>query len=330
MYAMRAEGRMSDAAEALASAGAHGPDGPVDAIERLRALGLSESGVLSSTGLARHRQRLHDGAISPQALDEYASSLEPIVARASVGTHGVPVHFWDACSPEMQRVHYDEYRMARTFALPELAPYLALLGRAFDRFAAMKSGADTAVATALAILEDASAYVRAGHSTCMIRALPWLDQAQQALVLWQQILTGSTRRLPLIGLEVIPHGMWGHFNVTTMWQYARGTSGERAALWGVSGFHRDYVGPASNNNQIEHMAISAVTRRVFHVPVVALSAVEYAQWKLQPGVKEGEARADSALNHAVARDLLSYYSVSNPARACVHFVQALSQPAPQR
>ena len=78
------------------------------------------------------------------------------------------------------------------------------------------------------------------------------------------------------------------------------------------GFHPDYVGPASNNNQIEHMAISAVTQRVFHVPVSALSAVEYAQWKLQRGVAESEARADIALNEAVARDLLPYYSVDNP------------------
>jgi hypothetical protein len=91
----------------------------------------------------------------------------------------------------------------------------------------------------------------------------------------------------------------------------------------------DDVGPASNNNQIEHMAISAVTQRVFHFPVVALSAVEYAQWKLQPGVKEGEARADTALNQAVARDLLPYYSVSNPRRAAARVVQALGQPAPR-
>ncbi len=193
-----------------------------------------------------------------------------------------------------------------------------------------KSTAGTAVAAALAILEDTSAYIRAGNSTRMIRALPWMNQPQQALVLWQQILTGSTRRLPLVGLEVIPHGMWGRFNVTTMWQYARGTGGARAALWGVSGFHPDYVGPASNNNQIEHMAISAVTQRVFHVPAVALSAVEYAQWKLQRGVEESEARADSVLNEAVARDLLPYYSVDNPTRAAERFAEALSQPAPKR
>ncbi len=117
---------------------------------------------------------------------------------------------------------------------------------------------------------------------------------------------------------------------TTMWQYARGRGGARAALWGVSGFHPDYVGPASNNNQIEHMAISAVTQRVFHVPVSALSAVEYAQWKLQRGVAESEARADIALNEAVARDLLPYYSVDNPTRAAERLAEALSQPAPKR
>jgi hypothetical protein len=116
----------------------------------------------------------------------------------------------------------------------------------------------------------------------------------------------------------------------TMWQYARGRGGERAALWGVSGFHPDYVGPASNNNQIEHLAISAVAQRVFHVPALALSAVEYAQWKLQRGVEESEARADSALNHAVARNLLPYYSVNNPRRAAEWLIQVLSQPAPKR
>jgi len=325
---------MSDAAEAFAASNAHDP---ADAIERLRALGLSESGVLGATGVARHQQRLSDGAVSSQKLDEYAASLERIVARSGAGEHGIPVDFWDVCSPEMRRAHYDEYRMARTLAQPDLQPWLALLGRAFERFARMKSGksgADTAVATALAILEHVSAYVRAGNSTrmisAMISALPWLDQPQQALVLWQQILTGSTRRLPLIGLEVIPHGMWGRFNVTTMWKYASGTGGERAALWGVSGFHPDYVGLASNNNQIEHMAISAVTQRVFHVPVVALSTIEYAQWRLERGVKQGEARADIALNHAIARDFLPYYSVDNPTRAAARLIEVLGQPVPRR
>jgi hypothetical protein len=215
---MQVEGRMSDATEALASSGIHGPAG---AIARLRALGLSESGVLGSTGVAQHQQRLRDGAVSLQTLDEYAASLERIAARASVGARAIPKDFWDVCSPEVRRAHYDEYRMARTLALPELAPYLALLGRVFARFAAMKSGADTAVAAALAILEDTSGYIRAGHSTRMIRALPWMNQPQQALVLWQQILTGSTRRLPLVGLEIIPHGMWGRFNVTRL--YSQGT-----------------------------------------------------------------------------------------------------------
>jgi hypothetical protein len=98
-------------------------------------------------------------------------------------------------------------------------------------------------------------------------------------------------------------------------------------LWGVSGFHPDYVGPASNNNQIEHMAISAVTQRVFHIPVVALSAVEYAQWKLQSGVEKDEAHADIALNRAVARDFLPYYSVDNPTRATKRLTEALSQPS---
>ena len=52
---------MSDAAEVLASSDVHGP---ADAIERLRALGLSESGVLGSTGVAQHQRRLRDGTVS--------------------------------------------------------------------------------------------------------------------------------------------------------------------------------------------------------------------------------------------------------------------------
>ena len=120
------------------------------------------------------------GTLSLQTLDEHAASLERIVARTDAGEHPIPVDFWDVCSPATRRAHYDEYYMAHTLALPELAPYLALLGRAFDRFARMKSGADTAVAVALAILEDTSAYIRSGGSTRMIRALPWLDQPQRA------------------------------------------------------------------------------------------------------------------------------------------------------
>jgi hypothetical protein len=316
---------MSDATDASAPIEA---ERAADAIARLRALGLSEDGVLGSTGVARHQQRRAEGTITPPMLDLYATSLERIVARASAGEYAIPVDFWDVCSLAMRRARYDEYRMARTLAKPDLQPYLALLGRAFGRFAAMKTGADTtATATALAILEDVSAYIRSGASTRPIHALPWLDQPQQAFVLWQQILTGSTRRLPLVGLEVIPHGMWGRFNVVMMWRQANAGSD---ATWGVSGFHADYVGLESNANQIEHMAISAVAQRVFHIPVVALSAVEYAQWRLQTGVEEGEARADMALNHAIARDLLPYYSVDNPARACARLAQALRQPTPKR
>jgi hypothetical protein len=324
---MLAEGRMSDVADT-----SHTTDtrDSTDAIERLRAMGLSASGVLGSTGVAVHQRRRAEGTIAPHMLDLYATALERIITRAGGREYTIPVDFWDVCSLAMRRARYDEYRMARTLAQPDLAPYLALLGHAVDRFAKMNSGADTAVAAALAILEDVSAYIRAGNSIQMIRALPWLDQPQRALTLWQQILTGGTRRLPLIGLEVIPHGIWGRFNVVTMWRYGPGSSVERGASWGVSGFHPDYVGPASNANQIEHMAISSVTQRVFHVPVAALSAVEYAQWRLQPGVEEGEARADMALNAAVARDLLPYYSVDNPHRAVERLIQALSQPAPRR
>lgn len=316
---------MSDAIDVPASTDVHGA---VDAVERLRALGLSERGALSSTGVAQHQRQRAEGTITPRTLDLYATSLERIVARASVGEHAIPVDFWDVCSPAMRHARYDEYRMARTLAQPDLQSYLALLGRAFDRFVAMKSGAGAmAVAAALAILEDASAYIRSGHSTRTVRALPWLNQPQQTLVLWQQLLTGSTRRLPVIGLEIIPHGIWGRFNVATIWRYA--SVGSDAA-WGVSGFHPDYVGPATNANQIEHMAISAVTQLMYHVPVAALSAVEYAQWRLQRGVEEDEARADIALNHAIARDLLPYFSVDNPARSVERLMQTLSQPAPKR
>lgn len=316
---------MSDATDVPAAADANGA---MDALERLRALGMSEHGALGSIGVARHQQRRVDGTITPRMLDVYAAALERIRVCARAGDHAIPVDFWDVCSPAMRRAGYDEYRMAQTLAQPDLQPYLALLGRAFVRFAAMKGDADqTAVATALAILEDTSAYIRAGHSTCTIRALPWLNQPQQALVLWQQLLTGSTRRLPLLGLEIIPHGVWGRFNVASMWRYTGAGSG---AAWSVSGFHPDYVGPASNDNQIEHMAISAVTQRVFHAPVVALSLVEYTQWRFQSGVQEGEARADMALNVAIARDLLPYYSVHNPARACARLAFALSQPVPKR
>jgi hypothetical protein len=311
---------------------AHAETRVTDAIDRLRALGLSEAGVLSSTGVAAHQRRREEGSITPKALALYAADLERIVSVAGSGGSAIPVDFWDVCSPAMRRARRDEYRdeyqMARLLARPAFQPYLALLGHAFSRLAAMKQGSGaSAVTTALAILDDAAAYIRAGHATQMVSALPWLDQRRQAIFLWQQLLTGSTRRLPLIGLEIIPHGVWGRFNVATMWQYAINSSAEVSAIWGVSGFHCDYVGPARNANQIEHMAISAVTQLIFHVPVAALSAVEYAQWRLQPGVEEDEARADIALNQAIGRDLLPYFSVDNPVRACERLTQALSQPA---
>ncbi len=296
-----------------------------DVILRLRALRLSENGALSSTGAATHQRRLNARAVTEQTLERYVADLERITARTKSEACPIPVDFWDVASPAMRRAGYDEYRMARMLAQPDLAPYLALLGHAFERFAGMASGVGgTAVVTALEILKDASAYIRSGGSTRMVRARPWLHQPQQALLLWQQILTGSTRRLPLLGLEIIPHGMWGRFNVLTMAQYAG--MGDRAA-WGVSGLHPDYVGPDDNDNQIEHLAISAVAQRVFHIPVIALSAVEYAQWRIEHDVDEGEARADIALNAAVARDFVPYYAVDNPARACERLALALSQPA---
>ena len=292
-------------------------------------VGLSKDGILNSTGMTRHCRRVTQGEIAPEIVARYANDLQQIAQLATSGDSTIPIDFWDVQSPQMQRVGWDEYRIVHLLCEPAYAPYVVLLGDAYHQLVQVQHQQQTSVAAALNILVACARYSVAGHQVMLPRTLARLNPRQQTIALWQQLVTGATRRMPLVGWEVLPSGMWTRYNVAKMWQYHVGHAVSASETWGVSGFHPDYVGRPQNNNQIEHMAISAFLQMIWHVPVVALNLVEYGQWLTPPGVPYAEAQADIRLNQALARHFVRQFMVECPAYACQQLQLVLASAAPR-
>lgn len=283
-------------------------------MQRLERIGLSARGVLGSTGLKEHRERLETGRIDAERLDGYADSLETVASGAGRGGSVLPIDFWDVQSEAMRKTGIDEYAQAQRLSQAEFAPYLELLGRAFHRLATFKRGeGETAVATALDILVDCAEYVRAGYTAATTATWPRLHPKQRAIFLWQQIVAGSNRTL--FRREVYTHGLWGRFNVGEIWSFQTSAPVDLSRLWGLSGFHDTFIRDPHNINQIEHMTITALAQSALHVPLVLLDLLEEIEWRTGRGSRlEGE--GDKALNHAVSRFLLPTFSLEQPRRAC--------------
>ncbi len=298
-------------------------------LERLAATGVSELPVLRSTGLKGHRQRLEAGDINVATLSQYAGDLQLLSATAAQAGTPIPIDFWDVRSGAMQAAAIDEYTLARKLAAPEFRPYIELLARCYGLLSEFKRAGGsqrerTAVATALGILLEVARYIQGGHPTEMTRTRPNLNSEQQAIFLWQQILTGTNRQVPYLGRDAYTHSYWGRFNVTEMWRYEIGEDISVDKIWGLSGFDYAFIRDPHNTNQIEHMAITSLAQIVLRLPVMILNVLEDLESLLRKA-SWIEGAADKALNRAVAREFCPYFNMDNPQLACERLERALSR-----
>jgi len=221
---------------------------------------------------------------------------------------------------------HDEYAVVRALCLPEYREYVRLLGRCYRQLCELKAGRNgSAVATALMLLQETTTYVRGGHCADMTACRPGMKPEQQAIFLWQQIVSGTNRQIPYLHRDAYTHGGWSRFNVVEVWRYRVGKNIGVDDVWGLSGFAPRFVGDSTNTNQIEHMAITAVAQIVLRIPVLLLDILEELEWMLRKGTKAAS-QADKLVNRAVARQLLPVYNLQDPERACELLEKELSCP----
>lgn len=294
--------------------------------ESLRAVGTSENARLHSTGIAAHQKRFEAGQVSGKILARYAADLRVVSNLSRAEGADVSVDFWDVQTPAMQAVGLDEYALVNALAANPYRPYVSFLARCYGHLTAFKQGAQTtAVATTLNLLRESVAYIRGEHPRAMSTLRPRLSPEQQAIFLWQQVTTGTNRKVPYIHRDAYTHSYWGRFNVVEMWHYHVQNKVGVDAVWGLSGFHAGYVRDPANTNQIEHAVISVLSQSVLHLPLVALNALEDAQWVMRESSLES-ARADKAVNRAIARHFLPLFTLQNAQAACDSLEYALSRP----
>jgi hypothetical protein len=288
---------------------------------RLLMAGLTREGVLDSTGVETHLQRLQEREIDAATLLQYADDLETLNRFTVENGAQIPADFWDVRTDLMIERDLDEYTLVRGAAMPESAPYIRLLARAYERFLAFKegeaTGEDTALDAALDILLMTDEYNRAVYDEIADDADAQLHDAQAKLMVWQSLIAGTSRTNPLTGKPMFSHGLFTHNSLPIIWQYDQGEYMNVAEAWGVTGFAPQFVGTPKNNNQIEHMSISAFLQFVMDEPVLALNSIE--EEKLFRGrADSAEAHADMALNNAIAYEFVPFY-VTQKEQAVDHF-----------
>ncbi len=292
--------------------------------EWLTDAGLHEAGLLHSTGIAAHHARWEQGQIDADTLIQYAHDLNAL--NTSKAESGLPAAFWDVQSEAMRAAGTSEYALVHSLSQPEYAPYIQFLGCCHAYTREWKRGPQqTAVATALHLLREACAYVQSAYPLDMTAIRPRLTARQQAIVLWQQVVTGTGREVPYVHRDAYTHGVWGRFNVVEMAQYATGTETGADAFWGLSGFDAHFIRDDTNTNQIEHMTISALAQIVLRLPCLLLDLLEDAEWMLHKGTYQAS-QGDKALNRAVARHFCPLFDVNDPHPACDGLERVLSAP----
>jgi hypothetical protein len=294
-----------------------------EAAAALRGVGLSEQGVLSSTGTARHVDRLAGGEVSAGLLLEYAGDLGAITQISRECGSAIPVDFWDVRTSEMVTAGMTEYSLARRL-VRDCPDYVRLLGNCWSALIAMRiDRSGTAVSTSLSILRNASNYAAAGGPMISTESRPSLSEAQRAVYLWQQIVSGTNRQIPYLRRDAYSHGMWARMIVVELWRYHVRATPTVDEVWGLTGFSQRFIGDGTNTNQVEHMAISAVAQCVLRIPVFVLDLVEELEWILRKGTHDAS-RADERVNGAVARFLLRDFRVNDPDPACARLEAELA------
>lgn len=268
---------------------------------RLLAVGLHPTGALSDLGVDDHMARLASDAVDGATLNAYADAIEVLSARSAANGQPLPPTLWDVSTPALREAGWSVYTLTEALAADVGAVHVDLLS---DSYAAFLANRPNALEGALALLPLARAYVEALPEEARAEREPHANtDGEAALLIWQALLSGTSRHNPLTHRPLWNHGYVGHFSVPHIHQYATVEGLTPSQVWGIDGFDPTYVGPASNNNQVEHLGISALLQGVATVPGAVLSAVE----ALEVAVDHEDpaaAEADRALNGVVREVLL--------------------------
>ncbi|MCV3274402.1 hypothetical protein [Roseobacter sinensis] len=280
---------------------------PEDVRRALLEAGLNETPILGDTGVSGHIARLERGQVTTAALLEYAEDLTELSRVSAAHGKAIPSAFWDVETPALIRDGWTPHAIVAHLSDERGRPYLDLLATAYARFYTYRSSPsseDTALKAAFDILDGAHAYVLSLPEERRLQHGPKLNSVEAAtLMAWQTLVAGTTRRIPGLGMPVFDHGFVGRFSVKTIYQYDVETAMSVGEVWGTSGFDERFVGPSENNNQIEHLTISALLQAVAGTSVALLDALELE--KVAAGQSSrGEARADINLNNAINRHFL--------------------------
>ncbi len=269
--------------------------------QRLLDVGLHPTGQLSDLGVDDHLARLTAGSVDAATLLAYADAIETLAERSTERGQPLPPTLWDVSTPALVEAGWNVYSLTEALASDPGRIHVNLLS---DAYAAFLEHRPNALDGALAVLPLARRYVEDLPEAARAEREEHADTVGEAtLLIWQALLSGTTRYNPITHRPLWSHGYVGHFSVPHIHQYAVGEGMTPSQVWGVEGFNPTFVGPASNSNQVEHLGISSLLQGVADVPEAVLSEIEAFE-VLVDGQDSDAAAADRALNAAIRSNLL--------------------------
>lgn len=268
--------------------------------QRLLAAGLHTTGLLSDLGVDDHLARLTTGEVDGATLLDYADAIDVLTARSAERGQALPPPLWDVSTPALIEAGWTVYSLAEALAADGGGVHVDLLSDAYGAFLAARPNA---LEGALALIPLARNYVEALPEDARAEHAAHAQTTGEAtLLIWQALLSGTSRHNPITHRPLWSHGFVGHFSVPHIHQYATGEGMTPTQVWGVAGFDPMFVGPPSNANQVEHMGISALLQGLANVPGAVLNAIEAFEIVVDHE-DPAAAAADRALNRAV-RDVV--------------------------
>lgn len=283
------------------------PLAPADLGPFLLAAGLNPQPLLGDTAVEKHLRRLNRGAVDAGLLSAYGRDLRHLTAVSAAAGRPIPAPFWDVYIRPMRLQGVTEYELVQRMAAPGMVPYVRLLARSYERFAAFKADeaagtGDTAVDAALDILLLVIDHLEAeqGPLPPDAPAAQRAQRAEEALLLWQTIVSGRSREHPLTGQPMVAPTLLNRLTVMEMWRYEQGLRAPNSTVWGVSGFAPPFVGDPLNENQVDHLAISALLQTGLGQSLLLLDLEEDRELWNGHTLNAATARADKALNRVVA------------------------------
>lgn len=283
---------------------------------RLLEVGLSVTPLLGDTGVSGHMARLEAGEVTKDTLEQYADDLAALSKTTAELGQAIPAAFWDVDTEQLRQDGWTSYRIVAALNSAKGAPFVTALGSTYARFHRFKTqpkdGNDTALDTALDLFAPVIALLETESPDGLLETSPYITSPEQAaLYLWQDVVSGSSRRNPLTRQKIFDHGFASRFHVGTIWQYETGAAQSGSDIWGVSGFAPEFVGPPENNNQIEHLSISMVVQGLLREPLLVLDAFEEMEWFIG-SASAAETAADEALNRAIREIFIPGFERSLP------------------